>query len=89
MTDIKIQCNILGDFYINYKDDSHLKDFMDFNDVGLPLAYLSSEGLCELTQTAHAYIQETFDMLLITLGLKDIGYDSLEHLLSTAEQAGK
>ena len=89
MTDIDIQCNILGDFYINYKGDSSIGDFIEFNDIGLPLAYLKSEGLCILTDQSIIYIQETFDLLLATLGVDDIGYDSLEHLLSTAEERQK
>lgn len=86
MTDIDNQCIILGDFYINYKDDNTVKEFIEFNDIGLPLAYLKSEGLCILTDQANLYIQETFNLLLATLGVDDIGYDSLEHLLSTAEE---
>jgi hypothetical protein len=89
MTNINTQCNILGNFYLNYKADKGLSEFMEFNDIGLPLAYLSSEGLCDLNETSNIYIQETFDMLLITLGLEDIGFESLEHLLSTAEQKSK
>ncbi len=86
MTDIDQQCNILSSFYLNYRDDKALYEFMEFNDIGLPLAFLASEGLCDLNDSSNIYIQETFDMLLITLGLEDIGYDSLEHLLSTAEE---
>jgi hypothetical protein len=89
MTNIDIQCDILGNFYLNYKDDSSIKEFIEFNDVGLPLAYLKSEGLCELTDQAILYINETFNLLLATLGVEDIGYDSLDHLLYTAEEKNK
>ena len=88
MTNIETQIAILADFYINYKGDKQLKDFMEFNDLGLPLAYLTSEGLCEPTEIAVAYIEETFSILLATMGVEDIGFESLEHLLSTAENAG-
>jgi hypothetical protein len=27
---------------------SDLSEFIDFNDIGLPLAYLASEGLCDI-----------------------------------------
>ena len=84
MTNIETQIDILGNFYINYKDDSNTKEFIEFNDIGLPLAYLTSEGLCNPTDQAAIYIQETFNMLLITLKLEDIGFDSLDHLLDTA-----
>lgn len=89
MTNIDIQIDILGNFYINYKDDSSVKEFIEFNDLGLPLAYLSSEGLCQPTEIAITYIQETFNMLLATMGLEDIGFDSLDHLLATAADGQK
>jgi hypothetical protein len=86
MTNLENQFDILGNFYINYKDDSSLKDFISFNDIGLPLAFLASEGLCDPTEIALIYVQDTFDMLLATMGLEDIGFDSLEHLLTTAAE---
>jgi hypothetical protein len=86
MTNLENQFDILGNFYINYKDDSSLKDFISFNDIGLPLAFLASEGLCDPTEIALIYVQDTFDMLLATMGLEDIGFDSLEHLLNTAAE---
>ena len=58
MTDFSNKCNILGELYINYKDNSKLKDFLEFNDLGLPLAYLSSENLCELSADGERYIEE-------------------------------
>lgn len=88
MTNIETQIDILGNFYINYKDDKSIRDFIEFNDIGLPLAFLASEGLCELTDIATIYIQETFSMLLASMALEDIGFTSLDHLLATAEQAG-
>lgn len=89
MTDIDVQIDILGNFYLNYKDDSSVIEFIEFNDIGLPLAYLASEGLCKPTDQAIIYIQETFNMLLGVMGIEDIGFDSLDHLLSTAAQTGE
>ena len=88
MTNIETQIDILGNFYINYKEDKGIKEFIEFNDIGLPLAYLTSEGLCQPTEIAIAYIQETFNMLLATMGIEDIGFESLDHLLDTAAKAG-
>lgn len=84
MTNIETQIDILGNFYINYKEDKSIKEFIEFNDIGLPLAYLTSEGLCNPTDQAIIYIQETFNMLLGSMGLEDTGFDSLESLLDTA-----
>ena len=88
MTNIDIQINILSNFYLNYKGDSSVREFIEFNDIGLPLAFLTAEGLCDPSELALVYIQETFTLLLATLGLTDIGFDSLEHVLATAEKTG-
>ena len=88
MTNIEKQCEILGSFYITYKSEGSAKEFIEFNDIGLPLAYLASEGLCQPTDIAIAYIQETFNMFLDSMDLEDIGFDSLDHVLSTAAKAG-
>ena len=89
MTDIENQINILSSFYLNYKDDKSVREFMEFNDIGLPLAFLTAEGLCQPTELALIYLQETFTMLLATLGVEDTGFSSLENLLATAEKAGE
>lgn len=89
MTSIDNQIEILASFYLNYKNDSSVSDFIEFNDLGLPLAFLTVEGLCQPTDVALAYIQETFIMLLAVLGVEDRDYDSLESLLATAEKAGE
>jgi hypothetical protein len=89
MTDLDKQFDILANFYLNYKDDSSTREFIEFNDIGLPLAFLTAEGLCQPSELALVYIQETFDILLATLGVTDIGFESLDHLLATAEKAGE
>ena len=45
MTDFSKKCEILGMFYFRFRDTQDLSEFIEFNDVGLPLAYLTSEGL--------------------------------------------
>jgi hypothetical protein len=89
MTSIDNQINILSNFYLNYKDDKSVGDFIEFNDIGLPLAFLAVEGLCDPSEIGLIYIQETFNILLATLGVEDNDYDSLESLLATAEKSGE
>ena len=45
MTDFHKVCEILGELYSLYKDDQEFKDFIEFNDLGLPLAYFVAENL--------------------------------------------
>lgn len=84
MTDFSKKCSILGELYINYKDNSKLKDFVEFNDLGLPLAYLSSEGLCELSTDGEKYIEETWTLFLNSLKIQDTGFEVLDELFIEA-----
>jgi hypothetical protein len=82
MTDFTKVCEILGSLYINYRDDEDLQDFVEFNDLGLPLAYLASENLCQVSDDGGRYITETWILFLASLDLEDTGWDSLEQILS-------
>ena len=82
MTEFINKVSILGSFYSDYRDDEELQDFFEFNDIGMPLAYLSKEGLCEVSDDGRKYIAESWDTLLIFLGVEDIGFVTLEQLLS-------
>lgn len=83
-TDFSDICKILGDFYTNYKEDADLKDFIEFNDLGLPLAYFTSELLCEITDDGTKYILETWELFLAALQIEDTGYKSLEEIFDKA-----
>ena len=87
MTDFTKVCEILGVLYANYKEDEEFKDFIDFNDLGLPLAYFASERLCEVSDDGARYIMETWLLFLKGLGLEDTGlWDNLEDLFESAEE---
>ena len=84
MTDFTKVCEILGALYINYKEDKEFKDFIDFNDLGLPLAYLVTENLCEVSDDGARYITETWVLFVQSLGLQDIGFETLDQMLAMA-----
>lgn len=81
-TDFSNQINILGEFYINYREDSELKDFLEFNDIGLPLAYLSSEGLCDISDDGKKYVAESWEMFLLAMGITDEGFENLGEIFA-------
>ena len=85
MTDFSDMCDILGELYSNYKEDKNFKDFIEFNDLGLPLAYLTSENLCEPSDDGVRYITETWELFLAGLKMPDNGFETLEQLLEIAE----
>jgi hypothetical protein len=89
MTDFSSICKILGNLYSNYREDKNFKDFIEFNDLGLPLAYLTNENLCEPSDDGVRYITETWELFLAGLNMKDEGFEDLEQLLEIAETRSK
>ncbi len=64
------ECGTYGSVHRTYKEDEEFKDFIDFNDLGLPLAYFASERLCEVSDDGARYIMETWLLFLKGLGLE-------------------
>jgi len=77
-TDFSDKVAILADLWINYRDDENFVDFIEYNDLGLPLAYLINTDLATLTDEGIKYIDETFSLLCAALELDlDGEYNSL------------
>lgn len=83
MNDFSNQVKILSSLWINYKEDKHFQDFIEYNDIGLPMAYCSDTGLVILTDQAKNYIEETYQLLLAALQIEDIVYETLEEMLGS------
>lgn len=83
MTDFTSVCSILGELYANYKEDDDLKDFIDFNDLGLPLAYFVSEDLCEVSDDGARYITETWALFLASVNVEDTGWKNLDEIFAS------
>jgi hypothetical protein len=74
--------SILADLWMDYRGEDQFKDFMEYNDLGLPLAYLISNGLVKANETAEGFVLEAFDVLLAGLNIKeDTGFETLDDLL--------
>lgn len=73
---------ILADLWLNYRNDAEFQDFIEYNDLGLPLAYIIANGITKSTEIAERYINETFDLLLAGLEIdEDTGFETLDDLL--------
>jgi hypothetical protein len=77
--------SILAELWMNYRDDEQLKDFIEYNDLGLPMAYFLMNELVLPTQQSEVYINETYNLLLASLGADDVEYESLDELLGATE----
>ena len=85
-TDFSKKLEILGQFYIQYRDESDLNDFIEYSDIGLPLAYLAAEGLCEISDDGAKYIAETWDLFLAALEIEDSGFDNIQEVFAAAKK---
>jgi hypothetical protein len=71
---------------MNYREDEGLQDFIEYNDLGLPLAYFLYNELVLPTKQAEVYIDETFNLLIAALEVEDIGFESLDEMLGSANE---
>lgn len=79
------RANILADLWMNYRLDTEFKDFIEYNDIGLPLSYFISEGIVESTPMAEKFINETFDILLKAMNVEDTGFETLDDLFEIVD----
>jgi hypothetical protein len=93
MIEFANKCGILGELWINYKDDKQFGDFIEYNDLGLPLAYMIAEGLVkEITPLGEQYINETFTLFIAGLEINENEVDeemNLADLLDYVEKKKK
>lgn len=85
-TSFETKAQILAELWIDYRKDPEFKEFIEYNDLGLPLAYSISEAIVENTALAEKYILETFDLLLAGLGLEDDNFENLDEILGAVEE---
>lgn len=72
---------ILAELWMNYRDDVELEDFIEYNDLGLPLAYFLMNEIVLPTEQTHIYINETYDLLIAALTVEDKEWESLDQML--------
>jgi hypothetical protein len=86
MTDIESKCRILGKLWMDYRDDSEFVDFIEYNDLGLPMAYLVDSDLVKMTNKGEIFVEETFELFLQSLKIEDAGFTDLEEVLEAASE---
>lgn len=85
-TSLETKCEILADIWLNFRNDEEFIDFVTYNDLGLPLAYAISSGVVAITDKAQSFIEETFTLLLASLGIEeDMGYETFGDILDIDE----
>lgn len=70
--DFADKTGILAQCWIDFRDDENFKTFIEYNDIGLPMAYHVAEGLVkELTPLGEQYIDESIQMLFDILEVEE------------------
>jgi len=79
------KCEILGELWMDYREDEEFQDFVEYNDLGLPLAYMVASGIIATpTEKAEDIVNETFDLFLGSMSIKDIGFETLPDVFDVA-----
>jgi len=82
-TPFKNRADILAELWMDYRDDDGFKDFIEYNDLGLPIAYAVANGIVESNKLVEQFIDESFRLLLIGFGIEeDLGFETLTDILS-------
>lgn len=79
------RCEILADLWLGYRQDEEFRDFIEYNDLGLPLAYAFANEIAKETEIAERYINESYELLAESLGVSD--EDEFENLEAMLEQS--
>jgi hypothetical protein len=84
-TTFENKCAVLSELWLNNRDDEQFEDFIAYNDIGLPLAYILDNDIAEVNETSENFINETFDLLLVLLEIEDQGFEDFDEVMSAAE----
>lgn len=90
--DIETKCNIIEEFmrkHVLYEffEEEDVKDFIEYNNLGIPLAQGVSYNLSNLTTEGQSLVDETWDSLCFILGVRsENDYEDLEDLLDGDEE---
>jgi hypothetical protein len=85
-TTFEAKCDILSRLWQEHRADEDFEDFVEYNDLGLPLAYFISEGVALPAPLAETYIGETFELLLAALDVEDTGFSDLGEVFLQADR---
>jgi len=77
------KCKILGDLYQRYKGNSgDFEEFLNMNDIGLPLAFFAKEGMVTLSDDSLRYIDDTWRALMDLISAEEENeFDSLDSII--------
>lgn len=76
--DFADKAGVIGQLWIEFRNDEDFSAFMEYNDLGCPMAYMVAEGLIkELTPVGETMVEETFNMFLELLEVTEAEIDEV------------
>lgn len=79
--DFANKAGIVGQLWIEFRNDEDFSAFMEYNDLGCPLAYMIAEGIVkEVTPLGEEMINETYKMLLELLEVEESDFEVLDEI---------
>jgi hypothetical protein len=70
--DFADKTGVLAQLWLDFREDEKFEAFVDYNDIGLPMAYYVAQGLVkDLTPLGEQYIEESFRMLIELLNITE------------------
>lgn len=80
---------ILGQVWLFYKEQANdydnWREFFEFADIGLPMAYMAWQELVAIKPNAKKYVEETWDVLCEVISVDpNARYDTLEQLFDAS-----
>jgi hypothetical protein len=76
--DFADKTGVIGQLWIEFRGDEDFEVFMDYNDLGCPMAYMVAEGLIkDLTPIGEEMIEETFKMFLELINVTEEEIDTV------------
>jgi len=78
------RCEILADLWMNYRDDENFKEFIEYCDLALPLAYAIHGEIItvEVGNTQpNDFIEEAWNILVAGFRKEDTGFNSLDEIM--------
>jgi len=88
-TNFSSKCDILAELWLDYRNEEDFEDFVEYNDLGLPLAFAIAQDIIEVTPRAEIYVNEAFELLLAAIDIEDTGFDTLSDILVMATNTDK
>jgi hypothetical protein len=80
------KCTILAELWLNYRSDEEFQDFIEYNDLGLPLAYAIDNDIVKSSEMAQRFVEETFDLFMASLEMEDTGFETLVEVLELSSK---